>query len=79
MNKYLKESIKYLLRSYPVIYSYVKEVERMYNMSHDELQGRNERVFLKIFRKAYTKSSFYHKLYTEAGIKWDYRNPFDRV
>ena len=58
-----------MLRSYPVIYSYVKEVERMYNMSHDELQGRNERVFLKIFRKAYTKSSFYHKLYTEAGIK----------
>ena len=69
MTKYLKESIKYLLRSYPVIYPYVKEVERMYNMSHDELQGRNERVFLKIFRKAYTKSSFYHKLYTEAGIK----------
>lgn len=69
MNKYLKESIKYLLRSYPVIYPYVKEVERMYNMSHDELQGRNERVFLKIFRKAYTKSSFYHKLYTEAGVK----------
>ena len=69
MNKYLKESIKYLLRSYPVIYPYVKEVERMYNMSHDELQGRNERVFLKIFRKAYTKSSFYHKLYSEAGIK----------
>lgn len=69
MNKYLKESIKYLLRSYPVIYPYVKEVERMYNMSHDELQERNERIFLNFFRKAYTKSSFYHKLYTEAGIK----------
>lgn len=69
MNKYLKESIKYLLRSYPIIYPYIKEVERMYNMSHDELQERNERVFLNIFRKAYTKSSFYHKLYTEAGIK----------
>ncbi len=69
MNKYLKESIKYLLRSYPGIYPYVKEVERMYNMSHDELQERNERIFLNIFRKAYTKSSFYHKLYTEAGIK----------
>lgn len=69
MNKYLKESIKYLLRSYPVIYPYVKEVERMYNMSHDELQERNERIFLNIFRKAYTKSSFYHKLYTEAGVK----------
>ena len=69
MNKYLKESIKYLLRSYPVIYPYVKEVERMYNMSHDDLQERNERIFLNIFRKAYTKSSFYHKLYTEAGIK----------
>lgn len=69
MNKYLKESVKYLLRSYPVIYPYIKEIERMYNMSHDELQERNERVFLNIFRKAYTKSSFYHKLYTEAGIK----------
>ena len=69
MNKYLKESIKYLLRSYPVIYPYIKEIERMYNMSHDELQERNERIFLNIFRKAYTKSSFYHKLYTEAGIK----------
>ena len=33
MNKYLKESIKYLLRSYPVIYPYVKEVERMYNIN----------------------------------------------
>ena len=53
MNKYLKESIKYLLRSYPVIYPYVKEVERMYNMSHDELQERNVRIFLNIFRKAY--------------------------
>ncbi len=45
----------------------------MYNMSHDELQERNERIFLNIFRKAYTKSSFYlqerNKLYTEAGIK----------
>ena len=69
MNKYLKETVKYLLRSYPVIYPYIKEIERMYNMSHDELQERNERVFLNIFRKAYTKSSFYHKLYTEAGIK----------
>lgn len=69
MNKYLKESVKYLLRSYPVIYPYIKEIERMYNMSHDELQERNERVFLNIFRKAYIKSSFYHKLYTEAGIK----------
>lgn len=69
MNKYLKESVKYLLRSYPVIYPYIKEIERMYNMSHDELQERNERVFLNIFRKAYTKSSFYHKLYTETGIK----------
>lgn len=43
MNKYLKESVKYLLRSYPVIYPYIKEIERMYNMSHDELQERNER------------------------------------
>lgn len=34
MNKYLKESVKYLLRSYPVIYPYIKEIERMYIICH---------------------------------------------
>ena len=66
--KYLKETIKYALRSRPVIGKYIKEVEQMYAMTPSELSERNEKRFLEIFRKAYDKSSFYHRLYTEAGI-----------
>ena len=67
--KYLKETIKYLLRSYPIIYPYIKEIERMYSMTPEEIKQRNEKVFIEIFRKAYDKSPFYQKLYTEANIK----------
>lgn len=69
MKKYLKETVKYLLRSRPLITPYINEIEEMYGMSKEELRQRNERVFLRIFRKAYNKSVFYHKLYTDAGIK----------
>ena len=48
---------------------YVKEVEGLFTMSQEELNKRNEQRFLEIFSKAYDKSPFYHKLYTEAGIK----------
>ena len=40
----------------------------MYGMTSDELNRRNEEVFLRIFRNAYRKSPFYHRLYTETGI-----------
>ena len=69
ISKYLKETLKYALRSYPFIKKYVKEIEQMYSMSPSELQKRNEQIFIDIFRKAYDKSSFYHQLYTNAGIK----------
>lgn len=69
IKKYLFESIKYALRSYPIIRSYIKEVEKLYTMTPEQLRERNEQRFLKIFRRAYDKSPFYHKLYTEAGIK----------
>lgn len=69
MKKYLKESLKYLLRSYPIIRSYIKHVDDLYEMSDDELKKHNEERFIQIFRKAYDKSPFYHRLYTEAGIK----------
>lgn len=58
-----------MLRSYPIIRPYVKEVEGLFTMSQEELNKRNEQRFLEIFSKAYDKSPFYHKLYTEAGIK----------
>lgn len=71
MKKYLKETVKYLLRSRPLIAPYINEIEKMYGMSKEELRQRNEKVFLRIFRKAYNNSLFYHKLYTDAGIKID--------
>lgn len=69
MKKYLLETAKYALRSYPLIRPYVNEVEKLFAMNDEELNKRNEEQFLKIFRRAYDKSPFYHKLYTEAGIK----------
>lgn len=69
MLKYLKETIKYILRSKFVIRRYIREVEKYYQMPPEELKIRNERRFLEIFRKSYKKSPFYHKLYSKAGIK----------
>lgn len=69
LKKYIKETAKYLLRCYPVIRPYIKRVDAMYEMSNEKLKNRNEERFLYIFRRAYDKSSFYHRLYTEAGIK----------
>jgi len=69
LKKYLKETAKYLLRSYPVIRPYVKQIDAMYEMNAEELRKRNEARFLHIFRRAYDKSPFYHQLYVEAGIK----------
>ena len=66
--KYLKESLKYLLRSKLLINRYIREVEECYAMSPEDLKRHNEERFLKIFRRAYNMSPFYHRLYTEAGI-----------
>ena len=52
LKKYLQETAKYLLRSYPVIRPYVKKVERLYQMTDEELHEYNEQRFLYIFRKA---------------------------
>ena len=71
IKKYLFETIKYALRSYPIIRPYIKEVDRLYTMNAEELKQRNEKRFLEIFRRAYDKSPFYHKLYTEEGIRKD--------
>lgn len=69
IKKYIKETAKYLLRCYPVIRPYIKRVDAMYEMNEEELMNRNEKRFLYIFRRAYDKSPFYHRLYTEVGIK----------
>ena len=66
--KYIKETLKYILRSKLFIQKYVDEIDALYGMTPDELRSRNEKRFLDLFRKAYDKSSFYHRLYSEAGI-----------
>lgn len=45
IKKYLKETAKYLLRCYPVIRTYIKRVDAMYEMSNEELKKRNEERF----------------------------------
>lgn len=71
MNKYITESLKYFLRSKIFIYKYYREVVSLYEESPIELKDRNEKLFLKLFRHAYTKSPFYNQLYTKAGIQLD--------
>lgn len=66
--KYIKETLKYILRSRLFIQKYVDEIDALYGMTPDELKARNEKRFLDLFRKAYDKSPFYHRLYSEAGI-----------
>ena len=66
--KYIKETVKYCLRSRRMIRRYISEVEGLYAMSPQELRARNEQCFLQLFRLAYDKSPFYNKLYKEAGI-----------
>lgn len=69
MKKYLKESIKYILRSKIVINRYIYEVEGYYSTSPENLKKINEKRFLQILRIAYEKSPFYHQLYSKAGVK----------
>ena len=69
MKKYTKESIKYCLRSYPVISKYIKEVDRLYLMSPEDLRKYKEKRFLEIFHIAYNKSPFYHDWYSQAGVR----------
>ncbi len=71
MKKYLKETVKYCLRSYPFIRKYINEIDKLYEISTEDLKQRNERVFLNIFHRAYDSSPFYHNLYIEEGINKD--------
>ena len=71
LRKYLYETAKYMLRSYPIIKPYTKRVEHLYAMTPKELTAYQETRFLEVFRRAYDKSSFYSRLYREAGIQKD--------
>jgi phenylacetate-CoA ligase len=68
MNKYLQETIKYLLRSNVLITPFVRTVEKLYNLTQEELYAIEEKRFLEIFKKAINRSEFYKKLYYSHGI-----------
>ena len=67
----IKNTAKYLLRSYPLISSSLSEVERRYALSVDESRMLDEEHFIRMFRKAYDESQFYHDIYTKYGISKD--------
>lgn len=71
LKKYLIETCKFLLRCDLVIHRYIKEIDQLYEMSARDLEKRNKKRFIEMFRCAYDKSPFYHKLYSEAGIRRD--------
>lgn len=67
--KYIKESLKYLLRSSFFINKYVKEIDALYEMTPMELKKRNEKRFCEIFHKAYSCSDYYRRLCNDNGVK----------
>lgn len=67
--KYLKESLKYTLRSRFFIRNEIKKVENLYTFGEDALEQYKEEQFLTLFRHAITNSKFYQKFYSEAGIQ----------
>ena len=46
---YLKETLKYILRSKIFIHKYICEIENMYDMEAYALKARNEKIFLDLF------------------------------
>lgn len=67
IKKYVKETLKYLLRSRFFVRKYVNDVEEMYAMTPEELKIRNEERFLEIFRKAWNNSAYYAELCKSGG------------
>lgn len=65
---YLKETLKYILRSKIFIHKYICEIENMYDMEAYALKARNEKFFLDLFQRAFDRSPFYRQLYMEAGL-----------
>lgn len=68
MKKYIKETIKYSLRSPLVIRKHIREVEALCAMTHDEMKAYKDKRFLEILHKAYNCSAFYRRFYDDAGV-----------
>lgn len=68
---YIFETIKHILRSPFIIRREIREVDRLYEMSEDERYEYENKFFINLFKTAITKSPFYRKVYSEAGITED--------
>ena len=68
IKNYIKESLKYMLRSRIFVQKYVDEIEAMYEMTPAELTARNEQRFLAIFQKAWGNSLYYRDLCKRGGV-----------
>lgn len=71
ISKYIKLSIKHLLRSDIFTHKYSKKIEDLCTYSKSDIDRYNNTEFLSLFKEAYTKSNFYRKLYESHGIKID--------
>ncbi|MBQ4292044.1 MAG: phenylacetate--CoA ligase family protein [Muribaculaceae bacterium] len=71
MKRLIENSIKNLLRSYPFIHWRLKKLDRLFDMTREEIDEYNNKEFVKMFRYAITKSPFYKKFYAEHGITID--------
>ncbi|MBO4379681.1 MAG: phenylacetate--CoA ligase family protein [Muribaculaceae bacterium] len=71
MKLLLYNSVKNLLRSYPFIHWRLKKINRLFEMTREEIDEYNNKEFVKMFRHAIKKSPFYKKFYAEHGITID--------
>lgn len=68
MLKYIKLSLKYILRSPFFIRKHLKSLKELCNFSQEELEKYNSKTFVELFRYAYTNSEFYSDFYKKNGI-----------
>ena len=66
--KVLFYTLKYALRSYPLIRSYLSKVDKLFDMSQAELDEYNNKQFVELVNFAYNKSTFYHNFYDKYGV-----------
>ena len=62
---------KGLLRSHPFVSRRLKKIDRLFEMTREEIDDYNNREFVKMFQIAITKSPFYKRFYAEHGITID--------
>lgn len=66
---FIRETLKSFLRSKVFIWPFLKELEDISKMNQKEIQELEDVRFVKLFKIAYNRSSFYRELYKNYNIK----------